>query len=152
VPVAGTVKSSGRPRARPSRLVVADKNIRREGVECAGALPFQFVHAEAPFRVEATDGEVVAEGELPAERSRNAEPEIDWEVDRIPTFCVLDFEVDVPEPGASIGWSSGWFAASGGISAEAVAASEPVSTTATNAAAAPAPDRCFLQVVCSPLV
>jgi hypothetical protein len=81
------------------RLVVADKNIRRESVECAGALPFQYVHAEAPFRVEATDGEVVAEGELPAGRSRNAEPEIDWEVERIPTFCVLDFEVEVPEPG-----------------------------------------------------
>jgi hypothetical protein len=80
------------------RLVVADKNIRREGVECAGALPFQYVHAEAPFRVEATDGEVVAEGRLPAGHARNSEPEIDWEVERIPTFCVLDFAVDVPEP------------------------------------------------------
>jgi hypothetical protein len=82
------------------RLVVADKNIRPEGVECAGALPFQYVHAEAPFRVEAKDGEVVAEGTLPVGRSRNAEPEIDWEVERIPTFCVLDFEVDVPKPAA----------------------------------------------------
>ena len=34
---------------------------------------------------------------------------------------------------------------------EAVAASEPVSTTATNAAAALAPDRCFLQVISSPV-
>jgi hypothetical protein len=81
------------------RLVVADKNIRREGVECAGALPFQYVHAHAPFRVEASNGKVVEEGTLPAGRARNAEPEIDWEVERIPTFCVLDFEVDVPEPG-----------------------------------------------------
>ena len=82
------------------RLVVADKNIRREGIECAGALPFQYVHAEAPYKVESTDGRVVAEGELPAGRSRNAEPEIEWEVERIPTFCVVDFEVDVPEPAA----------------------------------------------------
>jgi len=80
------------------RLVVADKNVRREGVECAGALPFQYVHAQAPYRIEARDGTVVSEGELPAGRARNAEPEIDWEVERIPTFCVLDFEVDVPEP------------------------------------------------------
>jgi hypothetical protein len=80
------------------RLVVADKNIRKEGVECAGALPFQYVHAEAPFQVEAKDGTVVADGKLPAGRSRNAEPEIDWEVERIPTFCVIDFEVDVPGP------------------------------------------------------
>ena len=62
--------------------------------------PFQYVHAEAPFQVEASDGEVVAEGELPPGRSRNAEPDIDWEVERIPTFCVLDFDVDVPEPAA----------------------------------------------------
>ena len=80
------------------RLVVADKNIRPEGVECAGALPFQYVHAQAPFRVEAGDGTVVSEGKLPAGRARNAEPEIEWKVERIPTFCVLDFEVDVPEP------------------------------------------------------
>jgi hypothetical protein len=80
------------------RLVVADKNIRAEGVECAGALPFQYIHAEAPFEVEAADGKVVADGKLPAGRARNAEPEIDWQVDRIPTFCVVDFDVDVPEP------------------------------------------------------
>ena len=82
------------------RLVVADKNVRKEGVECAGALPFQYVHAEAPFKVEARNGKVVADGELPAGHARNAEPDIDWEVERIPTFCVVDFEVDVPEPAA----------------------------------------------------
>jgi hypothetical protein len=80
------------------RLVVADKNIRKEGVECAGALPFQYVHAEAPFQVEARNGKVLADGELPAGHARNAEPDIDWEVERIPAFCVVDFEVDVPEP------------------------------------------------------
>jgi hypothetical protein len=79
------------------RLVVADKSIRREGVECAGALPFQYVHAGAPFRIETGDGDVVAEGELPAGRARNAEPDIDWEVERIPTVCVVDFDVDLPD-------------------------------------------------------
>lgn len=79
------------------RLVVADKNVRREGEECAGARPFHYVHAEAPYHVEAGDGTVVAEGTLPAGRARNAEPTIDWEVERIPTFCVLDFEIDLPE-------------------------------------------------------
>jgi hypothetical protein len=79
------------------RLVVADKNLRQEGVECAGARPFQHIHAGAPFQVEGADGSVVFEGELPAGRARNAEPEIDWGVERIPTSCVLDFDVDVPQ-------------------------------------------------------
>ena len=79
------------------RLVVADKNIREEGIECAGARPFQHVHAGAAYRIEAGDGAVVADGELPAGRAENAEPSIDWEVERIPTFCVLDFEVDLPQ-------------------------------------------------------
>ena len=79
------------------RLVVPDKNIREEGVECAGARPFEQVHAGASYAVEDADGTVVADGELPAGRAENAEPEIDWEVERIPTFCVLEFDVDVPE-------------------------------------------------------
>jgi hypothetical protein len=79
------------------RLVVRDKNIRSEGVECAGARPFHYVHAGAPFTIEAEDGTVVADGTLPAGRAVNAEPGVDWGVDRIPTFCVVDFEVDLPE-------------------------------------------------------
>jgi len=79
------------------RLVVADKNIRREGVECAGARPFHHVHAGAPYRVEAGDGTLVSEGTLPAGRAENAEPDIDWGVERIPTFCVVEFEVQLPE-------------------------------------------------------
>jgi hypothetical protein len=79
------------------RLVVPDKNIRKEGVECAGARPFHHVHAGAPFTIEAADGTVVAEGTLPAGRAENAEPEIKWGVDRIPTFCVMELEVDLPE-------------------------------------------------------
>lgn len=79
------------------RLVVPDENIREEGVECAGARPFQHVHAGAPFTIEADDGSVVAEGTLPAGHAENAEPEIDWEVERIPTFCVVELEVELPE-------------------------------------------------------
>ena len=79
------------------RLVVADKNIRREGIECAGARPFEHVHADAPYRIVAGDGDIVAEGTLPAGHAENAEPDIDWEVERIPTFCVVDFEVDLPQ-------------------------------------------------------
>jgi hypothetical protein len=79
------------------RLVVPDENIRAEGVECAGARPFEHIHAGAPFTIEAGDGTVVAEGTLPAGHAVNAEPEIDWGVERIPTFCVLELEVDLPE-------------------------------------------------------
>jgi hypothetical protein len=78
------------------RLVVADKNIRREGVECAGALPFHYIHAGASFRIEVANGDVVADGKLPAGRARNADPDIDWEVERIPTFCIVDIKVDLP--------------------------------------------------------
>ena len=79
------------------RLVVPDKNVRAEGVECAGARPFHHVHEGAPFAIEAEDGAVVAEGTLPVGHAENAEPGIDWGVDRIPTFCVLEFDVDLPE-------------------------------------------------------
>ena len=79
------------------RLVVPDKNIREEGVECAGARPFQHIHAGAPYTIEGQDGSVVAEGTLPAGHAENAEPEIDWEVERIPTFCVLELDVELPE-------------------------------------------------------
>ena len=74
-----------------------DKNVREEGIECAGARPYHYVHARAPYTIEDGDGEVVADGELPAGHAENAEPEIDWNVPRIPTFCVMEFEVELPE-------------------------------------------------------
>jgi hypothetical protein len=89
--------SSGADVETSIRLVVRDKNIRTEGVECAGARPFHYVHAGAPFTIEADDGTVVADGTLPAGRAENAEPGVDWGVDRIPTFCVVELEVDLPE-------------------------------------------------------
>ena len=75
-------------------LVVPDENVRVEGTECAGARPFQYVHAEASYALEDEDGETLAEGELPAGRAVNADPSIDWGVERIPTFCVLELELD----------------------------------------------------------
>lgn len=79
------------------RLVIPDNNIRTEGVECSGARPFRHVHRGSPFRIEAGDGSVVAEGELPAGSAENADPSIDWESDRIPTVCVMELDVDLPE-------------------------------------------------------
>ena len=78
-------------------LVVPDNNIREEGIECAGARPFRHVHAGTPFRIEAGDGSVVAEGELPAGKAANADPSIDWNSERIPTVCVMTFDVELPE-------------------------------------------------------
>ena len=75
-------------------LVVEDKNIRVEDSECAGARPFQYVHAQAGFVLDDGAGEEVADGELPAGRAVNADPSIDWGVDRIPTFCVFELELD----------------------------------------------------------
>ena len=75
-------------------LVVEDKNIRIEDSECAGARPFQYVHAQAGFALDDGAGEQVADGELPAGRAVNADPTIDWGVERIPTFCVFDLELD----------------------------------------------------------
>lgn len=80
------------------RLVVPDNNIRVEGVECAGARPFDYVRPGAPFTLEAPDGTVLVDGELPAGRAENADPSIDWGVERIPTVCVMELEVeDLPE-------------------------------------------------------
>jgi hypothetical protein len=78
-------------------LVVPDNNIREEGIECAGARPFRHVHKGTPFRIEAGDGTVVAEGELPAGTAANADPSIDWNSVRIPTVCVMTFDVELPE-------------------------------------------------------
>ena len=79
------------------RLVVPDNNIRTEGVECSGARPFQQLHRGTPFRIEDGESEVVADGELPSGHAENADPRIDWESDRMPTVCVMELEVDLPE-------------------------------------------------------
>jgi hypothetical protein len=79
------------------RLVIPDNNIRTEGVECSGARPFRQLHRGTPFTIEDAEGEVVADGELPSGRAENADPRVDWESDRMPTVCVMELEVDLPE-------------------------------------------------------
>ena len=76
-------------------VVVPDNEIRAEGVECAGARPFEYVHAGTRYTLETEDGTDLAEGRLPAGRAENADPSVDWGVDRIPTVCVID--VDLPD-------------------------------------------------------
>lgn len=75
------------------RLVVADGNLREEGVECAGAGPFRDYHRGARFVVEDRHGTVLAEGELPAGVSQNAAPGVEWKTERMPTVCVMDLRV-----------------------------------------------------------
>lgn len=94
--LAGCSVGGGDSNGARFRVVIPDNNIREEGVECAGARPFRQVHRGTKFTVEAGDGEVVAEGELPAGRAENADASIDWGVDRIPTVCVMDLELDLP--------------------------------------------------------
>jgi hypothetical protein len=74
---------------RVIRLVIPDNNIRVEGAECAGARPFEYLHASAPYTLESADGDVLVEGELPAGHAENAEPGTDWGVEEIPTVCVM---------------------------------------------------------------
>ena len=78
-------------------IVVPDNNIREEGSECAGARPFRAIHRDTAFTVEDGSGAVVAEGELPAGVATNADPEIDWEDELIPTVCTFDVEIGLPE-------------------------------------------------------
>ena len=96
VPAGCSVGGDGSDAAR-FRVVIPDNNIREEGVECAGARPFRQLHRGTGFTVEDAEGEVVAEGELPAGRAENADPTIDWGVERIPTVCVMELELDLPE-------------------------------------------------------
>jgi hypothetical protein len=95
--VLGGCSSGGDSNGARFRVVIPDKNIREEGVECAGARPFRQIHRGTEFTVEDAEGEVMAEGELPAGRAENADPTVDWGVERIPTVCVMELELDLPE-------------------------------------------------------
>lgn len=95
--LAGCSGGGGDMSAARFRVVIPDNNIREEGVECAGARPFRQIRRGTEFTVEDAEGEVVAEGELPAGRAENADPTVDWGVERIPTVCVMEVELDLPE-------------------------------------------------------
>jgi hypothetical protein len=55
--------------------------------------------AGTAFTIEDGDGEVVADGELPAGRAENADPKIDWGVARIvlPGTVPLEFDAALLE-------------------------------------------------------
>ena len=76
------------------QLVVADNHVRAEGDECGGARPYGYVRAGALFTVEGQDGTVLASGQLPPGRAENADPSIEWGVERFPTVCVLALTLD----------------------------------------------------------
>ncbi len=94
--LAGGCGGDGEVEARLT-VVVPDNNIRVEGSECAGARPFRAIHRGTAFTVEDGEGDVVADGELPAGLALNADPAIDWEDDLIPTVCTFEVDVGLPE-------------------------------------------------------
>ena len=80
-------------------LEVRDGWVREPDAECAGSIPFLYVHRGGPYRVEADrGGRVVSSGTLPPGRAVEAVNE-DLGVPRVPTFCRFRFAVEVPGPG-----------------------------------------------------
>lgn len=77
-------------------VVVPDNNIREEGVECSGARPFRAIHRGTAFEIRVGE-DVVATGDLPAGRAVDADPTVEWGVERIPTHCVFDVDLELPE-------------------------------------------------------
>jgi hypothetical protein len=80
-------------------LEVQDGWIRSPGAQCAGSIPYLFVHRTGTFRIEDRAGEVVASGELPDGIAVEAFHE-DLEVPRVPTFCRFHIAAELPGPDA----------------------------------------------------
>jgi hypothetical protein len=78
------------------RLEVRDGALRAPGEPCAGSVPFLYVHASAPYRLEDGAGQKLAEGRLPEGRAVKAFRE-DLGVPREPTHCRMTLAVDAPE-------------------------------------------------------
>jgi hypothetical protein len=78
------------------RLEVRDGALRAPGEPCAGSMPFLYVHASAPYRLEDGAGATLAEGRLPEGRAVKAFRE-DLGVPREPTHCRMTIAVDAPE-------------------------------------------------------
>jgi hypothetical protein len=78
------------------RLEVRDGALRAPGEPCAGSVPFLYVHASAPYRLEDGDGATLAEGRLPEGRAVKAFRE-ELGVPREPTHCRMTIAVDAPE-------------------------------------------------------
>ncbi|MEU8263043.1 hypothetical protein AB0C02_20730 [Micromonospora sp. NPDC048999] len=79
------------------RLTVPDWNLRPPGTSCAGAGPYRFAHAEAPFVIRDGDGREIARGTLPTGTSEKA-MDVDFsKVKREPTLCVMLLKVETAE-------------------------------------------------------
>jgi hypothetical protein len=78
------------------RLDVRDGALRAPGEQCAGSMPFLYLHATAPYRLEDGDGATVARGRLPQGRAVPALQE-ELGVPRVPTFCRMRFAVRAPQ-------------------------------------------------------
>lgn len=78
------------------RLDVRDGALRAPGEQCAGSVPFLYLHGTAPYRLEDGDGTTVATGRLPQGRAVPALRE-ELGVPRVPTFCRMRFAVRAPE-------------------------------------------------------
>ncbi|MFG3685048.1 hypothetical protein [Micromonospora sp. NPDC047740] len=79
------------------RLTVPDWNLRPPGTSCAGAGPYRFAHAEAPFVIKDGNGREVARGKLPTGTSEKA-MDVDFsKVKREPTLCVMLLKVEAKE-------------------------------------------------------
>lgn len=80
------------------RLTIPDWSLRPPGTSCAGAGPYRFAHAEAPYVIQDGYGREVARGALPSGISEKAVGiEFNSNVRREPTLCVMLLEVEAAE-------------------------------------------------------
>jgi hypothetical protein len=82
------------------RVIVPDSQLRERDEPCAGAEPFGYVHAQAPFHVLDARGATVYSGTLPEGRAIPAFNQAAAGADRAPTFCQLIVPLDVDAAGA----------------------------------------------------
>ncbi|PZG17270.1 hypothetical protein C1I95_15850 [Micromonospora craterilacus] len=80
------------------RLTIPDWSLRPAGTSCAGAGPYRFAHAEAPFVIQDDEGREIARGTLPSGTSEKAmDVDFNSNVRREPTLCVMRLEVEAEE-------------------------------------------------------
>ena len=89
----------GTPRAQ-LRVIVPDAELRAKGEPCAGAEPFGYVHASAPFRVLDGGGKTVTSGKLPEGTAAPIFNAAAGGVDRQPTNCQMIVPLSMPASGS----------------------------------------------------
>ena len=86
------------PKTQVVRLTIPDWSLRPAGTSCAGAGPYRFAHAEAPFVIHDDDGREIARGALPSGTSEKAmDVDFNSNVRREPTLCVMRVEIEAAE-------------------------------------------------------